>query len=165
MSPNVPIPLTWEYARNACPKRVFSSHRFALRPLPSHPLARWRRDGLSHWMPSAFRSRVRRGCTRTAQSTGTTAVDPTSFDPQARQSTSTPRKSSVGGVGLLGPTGRRPPIAWRAFSATAIWRFDTAMLRGSDRTLRRRTDGRSRRRSLTWGDAQTGPPIGDLARS
>jgi hypothetical protein len=45
MSPRRPDPLTWGNPCNACPDWLFASQRFALFPLPSHPLAVWTRYG------------------------------------------------------------------------------------------------------------------------
>ncbi len=40
------VSLTRRNARNACSEGLFGSRRFAFLTVPSHPLARWTRDGL-----------------------------------------------------------------------------------------------------------------------
>src|SRR5690606_6327398 len=48
MSPKTVVSLTRRYARKPCGYWVFASHHFSLFPVPSHPLARWTRDGDSN---------------------------------------------------------------------------------------------------------------------
>ena len=54
--PILGVSLTGGNARNACPDWVFASQRFSPLPAPSHPLARWTRDG-GFQGPSASRTR------------------------------------------------------------------------------------------------------------
>jgi len=45
--------LTWRNPRNACSETVFGTRHFAFLIIPSHPLARWTRDGVGSEVHSA----------------------------------------------------------------------------------------------------------------